>query len=337
MERDANTGVLEIFRLESAALWERLPNKGLLFGLLTLWLALFHFFGHSTLGYGATPSMFNWLYRAYSAGGRDLTGTEDSFRFLVAPVVLFLLYLRRDQIMKVSFRPYWPALGLVLFGSFLHVVGFVAQQPRISIVGMVLGFWGLTGMIWGLAWMRVSFLPFTVFALLVPLGSLWDPLTFQLRLFVAVLAEKVCTFFLAIDIIRQGTTLLDPTGRYHYEVAAACSGLRSLGVTIAFGIVLAFASLKGFWRRVLMIASAFPLAVLGNLLRLLTIIVAAEVWSQAAGDKVHKDPIISLLPYIPAFFGLLMMERVLMRPGKAGKSASNKAPGNNGGNPPPSA
>ena len=57
---------------------------------------------------------------------------------------------------------------------------------------------------------------------------------------------------------------------------------------------------------------AVPFAVLGNMLRLLAIIVAAEMGGQQWGNYVHAGGpfgIISLLPYIPGIVGLLWVGR----------------------------
>lgn len=50
-----------------------------------------------------------------------------------------------------------------------------------------------------------------------------------------------------------------------------------------------------------MIASALPLAVAGNVLRLTLIIVVAEAFGQKTGDWVHENTFFSMLPYVPAF------------------------------------
>jgi exosortase len=325
MDDKSNIGVLEEFRIEFNAVWERLPNKGLLFGLLGAWLLLFHFLGNSTLGYGGTSSLFNWLYQAYTAGGNDAVESEDSFRFAVPFVVAWVLWLRRRDIMNLKLAAWWPSIFLVGFGLFVHLVGYVGQQPRISIVGLVVGAYGLTGLAWGMPWLRVSFFPFFLFAFLIPLGSLAEPITFRLRLLVSQLVEVISHYVLAIDVVRQGTALTDPTGRYQYEVAAACSGVRSLVATFAFAFLLAFISLRSWWRRLLMILSAFPLAIFGNLLRMLSIVIAAEIGGQDAGTYVHDGGpmgIFSLLPYIPAFIGLLVLERYLDdRPRNTGKDS----------------
>jgi exosortase/archaeosortase family protein len=117
-------------------------------------------------------------------------------------------------------------------------------------------------------------------------------------------------FILQIDIVRVGTALIDPTGHYQYDVAAACSGIRSLFATVAVAIIYAMLSFRPWWKRGVLIVSAVPLAVIGNTLRMLTIVVAAEVGGQEAGSYVHEGGpfgILSLLPYVAAFAGLLLL------------------------------
>ena len=79
-----------------------------------------------------------------------------------------------------------------------------------------------------------------------------------------------------------------------------------------------------------MVASAFPLAILGNLARMLAIVIASEIWGQEGGNYVHEGGpfgIISLLPYIPAFFGLALMGNWLReRPPQPSPLATPKGP-----------
>lgn len=103
---------------------------------------------------------------------------------------------------------------------------------------------------------------------------------------------------------------MDPTGHYLYDVAAACSGIRSLFATFAVAIIYAMLCFRAWWKRGLLIASALPLAVFGNIVRMLSIIIAAEIWGQEAGNYVHEGGpfgVISLLPYAAAFAGLLLL------------------------------
>jgi len=85
-------------------------------------------------------------------------------------------------------------------------------------------------------------------------------------------------------------------------------------------VILAFTSFDSLWKRLALIASAIPLAVLGNLIRMLTIVIAAEIGGQKWGGYIHNGGpggVFSLLPYIPGFIGLLALERYLRGPRKS--------------------
>jgi exosortase/archaeosortase family protein len=56
---------------------------------------------------------------------------------------------------------------------------------------------------------------------------------------------------------------------------------------------------------------ALPFAVLGNLARMLLIIVSAGLGGKEWGNYVHENWFISLVPYIPAIIGLLLAGRWL--------------------------
>jgi exosortase len=313
MQNQPDIGILEEFRIEFLDCWQRLPNKGFFFLLLVAWVAMFQFFGNSTLGFINSPSLLVWMYYAYQPSEMG----DDGHGYLVPFVVLGLLWWKRKELLALQLREWWPALFLVGFGLFVHVLGFAVQQVRISIVGLFVGIYGLTGLAWGPSWLRRSFFPFCLFVFAVPLGTFAQSITFPLRLIVCRIVEGISHFLLSIDVVRDGTALKDPSGHYQYEVAAACSGLRSLIATVGFALVFGVVSFRTWWKRGVILASAIPLALAGNVLRMLLIIVSAEIGGQELGNKVHEGGpagIFSLLPYIPAFVGIFALAHWLREP-----------------------
>jgi exosortase len=215
-------------------------------------------------------------------------------------------------------RNWWPAMALVAFALVVHLLGYVIQQTRLSIVGFYLGVYALTGLVWGPAWLRASFFPCFLFAFAVPLGTMADFVTVPLRHIVSDMTGWICGTLLGVDIIQEGVQIFDSGRRYAYEIAAACSGIRSLTVTLAFFAIYGFVAFRTPWKTAVIIGSAFPLAVAGNVFRLALIILAAEVveaakpgGGQAAGNFVHDNGLLSLLPYVPAFVGVLILGRVI--------------------------
>lgn len=297
---------------EIRACWRALPDKGLFFGLLTVWLLLFQFLGNSSFGYIPTPSLFNWMYVAYNT---ESVVADDAHGNLIPFLVLGLMWWKRKELLSQPLRNWWPALFLVALGLLAHLVGFVIQQQRLSIIGLFVGLYGLTGVVWGPRWLYASFFPFFLFAFMVPLGSLTEPLTFPLRIMVSWIVEHLFNGVLGIGVMRQGTELLNALGTYKYEVAAACSGMRSLISIFLVAVSYAFLVFDTPWKRLAMIAASLPLAVVGNVVRLGTIVAAGEWRGQDAGNFVHEDPIISMLPYIPAFIGMMYIGRWLEKAG----------------------
>ncbi len=309
METQPTDGILEEFRIEFLDCWRLLPNKGFFLILLAAWLVLFQAVGNSTLGFIHSRSLLVWMWMAYHP---SVSG-DDGHGFVVPFLVLGILWWKRKELIAQPLRTWWPSIFLVGLGSFLHMLGYLIQQPRVSIVGLFTGLYGLTGMAWGPAWLRVSFFPFILFAFSVPLGTLSQPITFRLRMIVCQIVEAI-SHIISIDIVRNGTNLIDPTGHYKYDVAAPCSGIRSLVATLGMALIYGVLSFRSWWKRGVLIASAIPLAVLGNVVRLLTIVIAAEIGGQEWGNVVHEGGpfgIYSLLPYIPAFAGLLWFGHLL--------------------------
>jgi len=308
MEKQSENGILEDFRIQFLECWHRLPNKGLFLVLLLAWLALFQFLGNSTLGYISTPSLLQWMHAVYS--GDDASGSDDGHGKFIPFVVLALFWWKRKRLVALPLNIWWPGLALLAFALCLHLLGYMTQQTRISIIALFAGIYALMGIAWGRLWLRESFFPFFLFAFCVPLGWTAVSITFPLRMLVCKLVVLIAGYILQIDVVREGTTLMDPSGTYQYDVAAACSGIRSLFATLAVAIIYAMLSFRPCWKRGLLLASAVPLAVLGNTIRMLSIIIAAEIWGQKGGSYVHDGGpygILSLLPYVAAFGGLMLL------------------------------
>ena len=262
--------------------WRALPNQ-LFFGVLAAaWVALFAFLGNSNLGYVHSASLFTWLMDNYTSPSGD-----SQYGLMIPFVVLGLFYWKRAELAVQPATLWWPGSLLFLLGLLLHLVGYVVQQSQVSMVGFLTGLFGLMGLAWGRHWLKASFFPYFLLAFCVPTGGLLDAFTFKLRLLVSWLVAGVAHLGLAPDLIREGTQLFDGQHTFAYEVAAACSGIHSIVALLALLTIYAFVTFKTPWRRGVMMVSALPLAVLGNVVRLCVTIGVAETFGQDAGKMVE--------------------------------------------------
>lgn len=297
------------FLEDLAACWHRLPNKFFFFGLLACWLLLFQLLGNSIYGYVRTNSLFVWLYGGLSNPNPT---ADDGIGHWIPFLVLGLFWWKRKILLSQPLKIWWPGLLILALGAAFHVAGYLTQQPRASVVGMFVGIFGLMGLAWGRALLRHSLFPFWLFIFSVPMSALILPLTFQLRLLASWLTATVSNL-LTIPVTRIGTNLVAPDGGFHYDVAAACSGMRSLVAIFLLAAIYAFVVFRSPGKRLLLMALAVPLSVIGNFTRLMCIIVAAEFGGQSAGNYVHESSLFSLVPYVPAIAGLLLAGRWLER------------------------
>lgn len=318
MSEQAQIGILEEFRVEFQDGWTRLPNKALFFTLLGAWLALFHFLGNSTFGYVDTPSLFGWMLNAYR--GADW---EEGHGAIMPVVVLALLWLRRKELLAQPLAVWWPGLLVFAPALALHVAGYLVQQPRVSIVALFVGIYALTGIAWGLRFMRLSFAPFLFFIFCLPLGSLAEPVTFPMRLFAASVSAEIGQL-LGFDVTNVGTKIFDPQWPGPFEVAPACSGIRGFVALLALTAIYGFLCFKSGWRRLLLVLSSFPLAILGNVLRVTFATVVAEIFGFNAGQAVEQKA--GFATFALALGGVILIERWLREPGPIPPVPEGKSP-----------
>ena len=269
----------EEFRRDFAAFRQAVPDKMLFFYLVAAWLFFFHFLGNSVFGYVDTPSLFVWMDYSY------LNPDDEHGRYMPL-VVLGLCWWKRRELMEAPKAHWWPALWIVGAALVLHVAGFVVQQTRVSIVAFFLGLYGLMGLTWGRAWLRAVFFPYFLFAFCMPLGNTAEAITFPLRMLVTIISVGFSSTVLGAEVIREGTEIIGAQG-FHYDVAPACSGIRSLTALVALTTIYGFVTFRAAWKRLLMMVIAFPLALVGNVIRIVGVIVTAEAFGPEAGMKFH--------------------------------------------------
>ena len=295
----------EEFLVEFRAFWAWLPDKPLFFTLLGAWAGLFHFLGHCSFNFTDQPSLFAWMWGAWSA-----EALEAEHGKLVPVVVLILLWLRRNELLATPTRRWLPALAGMALALVLHVLAFTVQQPRVSMVALAGGVWCLVGLVWGPGWLRKTFFPFLLLGFCVPLEALGEGLLFQLRLLVTQLSVGIGHNLLGLDVLRDGTAIFNTARTFNYDVAPACSGIRSLTSLLAVTTIYGYVAFRAPWKRAVMMALAAPLAVAGNVARITTVIILAEAFGHKAGAAAETN-----LGYVTfaVAIGLMFLAGWLMR------------------------
>ncbi len=271
------------------------PRGGAVAVCVLAGFVVFQWFGNSTRGYIDTRSLFYWWGFQWTNPGSEC---EHGWLILGLSVWLFWRNLREgsresetridsgNRESRIENRKFVAPLVAMLGGLALHLLGYVMQQARLSIGGLLLFTWGALTFAKGPRWSRAAAFPLAFLCFAIPLNAL-DTVGFYLRVGVIEVAYRLA-HGCGIDVVRNGTQLLSPDGRYSYDVAAACSGMRSLMALAALSLLLGYVSFRSWWARIFVGLLCFPYAFLGNVVRIFAIIVAAEWRGQRAGAVVHE-------------------------------------------------
>lgn len=242
---------------------------------------VFQFYGNATLGYIQTASLFKWWAFQWIN-----PASETQHGLLV--LVLSAWLLRRNLGRSPEPSENWNgrAVLAMVVGLALHALGFVAEQARVSILGLLIFAWGVVALGGGRRWARASIFPLGFLVFAIPISAL-DSVGFWLRMGVVDVSALVARGF-GVNVIKNGTQLLAPDGSYDYDVAAACSGVRSLTAIAALSLLVGYLRFRPFWIRCGFLALSVPFIIVGNVARVVAIVLAARIGGAAWGDRVHE-------------------------------------------------
>jgi exosortase len=122
-------------------------------------------------------------------------------------------------------------------------------------------------------------------------------------------------------VIRNGTQIFDSTHTFQYDVAPACSGIRSLVALLAVGTIYGVIGFGKAWKTILIICSAVPLAVIGNTARITTVILAGKIAGHDAGALIEQK--FGFITFVVSIAGMVLLG-YLIRDRKTSEPRVNK-------------
>ena len=250
--------------------------------------------------------------------------TEDmSHGWLVPLFSLFLVWRQRRQLAAAAGPPSLVGALLCLPLLALLWLGERGDQPRASQIAVYGLLWTLAYACFGRRLARLVFFPVVFLVFTVPLGFL-DVITVRLRLATAWISALVLNG-VGLAVRRVGTGLHCLAGEgFALDVADPCSGLRSIFALAAITSAYAYLTQRTRWRQWLLFACAVPLAVLGNMARILTIALVAQFFGQSMANVLIHKGLGNLFPFVVGT--LLMMQAGSWIARLGGRVAATAAP-----------
>lgn len=302
-----------------------------------------------------------WPYQQWDSGKRHsiltgwarwVSGKGDwQFCLLVPLLVGWLVWMRREELRKLPWQGTWLGLLPLGAGLFFYWLGYKADTgyPGFLAVQFVLA--GMILLVVGGAAMRVLFFAWLFLFFTWPMQPLEDSLASPLRPKTAAMAASLLNTT-GVPSANEGSALqsaadsahgLQIGDRFSLDVDAKCSGINSLFALMMISALLGYLALKQPRSRLILFACAIPLAVAGNVVRLLLLVAGTLTFGSefAVGRRLGEHQEMSPYHMFAGFavFGVALagmfalcwllegreMKANLKRHGKAAASSSRFA------------
>lgn len=207
---------------------------------------------------------------------------------LIVPLVSgWFAWQRRDDLRRAVYAPANSGLALILFALVLLLGGTAAAELFSTRVSFILLIVGAVAWLFGWGIVKILALPLGYLFFMVPWPYLvYDAVAFPLKLFVARFSVAILQLA-GVIVWREGNIIQFPNTLF--EVADACSGLRSMVSLLALAVALAFLYLRRPVPRTVLILMAIPVAVLTNMVRVIgTGFLAQYMGAGAAEGFFHE-------------------------------------------------
>ena len=260
--------------------------------IIVVLVALYGLYPYN-LGYGLKPvSVFNGLWAQWTYEKND-----DWAHCLLVPLIsLGLIYMERKKLLALPLENSPMIGGICIAGAGLFY--WLGYKIDISVLGYFSFQATLAALIvwfFGVKFMRALFFSwiFLTFAWPMPFID-----TSALRLIMTKVSTLLLNF-IGMPAMQNGTAIISaphfefgiPAGQmFSLEVAAACSGMRSLFALMMMSALAGYLMLDKPWQRWFLFFCSVPLAIVGNICRIIMLAFGAQMFGAGFAIGTEENP-----------------------------------------------
>ncbi len=250
-------------------------------------------------------SAIDWIiYSAWNAENDYEHG--KLFPLVVVGLIIYRLKDLKAAVSGSDLRGYLP----IFLGALFYLIAYRTFQPRIAMGGLPFILLGSAWSLWGWRVAKILVFPLFFFWLAIPLPG-FQQATTHLQLLATSLAHHGSGLF-GVETYVEGTKVLPLKGDWQpLDIAKGCSGMRSLMALLMISAAWAYIAKMALWKKITLFLMAFPLAILGNSLRVISIFVIAEYGNAEWAAGTWHDWSGLLLFYPFSLLILLLVHSVL--------------------------
>jgi len=265
-------------------------------------------------------------------GGNWWTNENYSHGLLVPFVIGYIVWLEFDTLRATPKNPsVWLGFALIIFALLMLLGGTLGAEifSRRASFAVILA--GIVIYFWGARILKLLVVPFALLLFAIPIPNIiFNKIALPLQIYASQMAIWGMRF-LEVPSIRKGNVIeILPQGATQIvalEVVEACSGIRSLMTLVTLALVLAYFTgarekravgdwfdfLKNFdfWRAIILMLSAIPIAIFTNAARVTATGVLTYHYGKPATDGTLHDAS-GWLVYVAAL-GLLLLVNLALK------------------------
>ncbi len=216
------------------------------------------------------PATIAVLLACYASTVRGMilqwTYDEDMGHGFIVPIIIaWIVWRERDRWAAIPAKPSWWGFVVLMGAAVLHLLGALGGGLFVSSLALVISIVGAILCLAGFARLRAWTFPLVLSLFMLPkLAIVYNQFTLPLQLLASRMAAGILTAT-GVAVIRQGNIL--DVGGHKILVEEACNGIRYLLPLGFLGVVLGYVLDRRAWMRVVLLASAAPIAICANAVR----------------------------------------------------------------------
>lgn len=273
--------------------------------------------------------------------GRDWWSDENYSHGLLVPFVIgFIIWTEFDEVKKLVGKPQIFFGGsLIIFSILMLLGGTLGAELFTQRISFVLMIAGIIIYFFGAKILQILVTPFVLLLLSIPIPQIiFNKIAFPLQIWASQAAVWGIRLF-HVPTVRKGNVIeILPSGATQtisLEVVEACSGIRSLMTLVTLALILAYFTREksesdqpfwrnfDFWRTIILMFSAIPIAVLTNAARVTATAMLTFYYGKSAIEGTLHDSL-GWMVYIVALALLILLNFCLQFINR--KISANKIP-----------
>ena len=242
--------------------------------------------------------VFRWLVQSW------LSNPYYSHGFLVPLVSGFFVWTKRHELTRRE--PSIIGAFILALGGLVYILGLVWDMRFLSSFSLLIVLSGLSLSFYGTKATRSMIFPLCFLLFMIPLPFMQE-VGFSLQS-VSVRSSAWLLGAMGLPITTVGPEI--HLGDSVFTIGLACSGINTLIALLALAAVYVYILRGAVYRKTILFVTAFPIAILANILRITAIIMVANYYGATIATGFFHD-LSSFIFFVVAFLFLVLLGRLL--------------------------